>query len=213
MLRAKEKERRSSIVCRSKEKENYELIYERERRKTQCRLPKPEPNAEYQCRALLLAMGAGEADGGRRGRWGQARLVGAGEAGGGRRGQWGPQATGHMPEPASTEHLGSHRAKSLVNNLYGDGGCMRIYIRTRVMLLMSDRIYAYAYGRLYICPRYRSVNQSSHSSIQSNMRNTMNDKCLQSWILSHTSVQALCQFSNGAWPSWHLTIGPWLYNL
>jgi len=62
----------------------------RERRKTQCRLPKPEPNAEYQCRTLLLAMGAGEADGGKRGWWGQARLVGAGEAGGGRRGQWGP---------------------------------------------------------------------------------------------------------------------------
>jgi hypothetical protein len=27
---------------------------------------------------------------------------------------------------------------------------MRIYIRTRVMRLMSDRAYAYAYGRLYI---------------------------------------------------------------
>jgi len=99
-------------------------LYTKEREgKTQCRLPKPQPNTEYQCRALLLAMGAGEADGGRRGRWGQARLVGAGEAGGGwrgwwglarlvgageagggRRGQWGPQATGHMPEPASTEH-------------------------------------------------------------------------------------------------------------
>jgi len=35
--------------------------------KTQCRLPKPEPNAEYQCQALLLAMGADEADGGKRG--------------------------------------------------------------------------------------------------------------------------------------------------
>jgi hypothetical protein len=42
--------------------------------------------------------------GGRRGRLGQARPMGAGEAGGGRRGQWGPQATGHVPEPASTEH-------------------------------------------------------------------------------------------------------------
>jgi len=76
-LRAKGKERRSSIVCRSKERENYRLIYERERRKTPCRLPKPEPKAEYQCRALLLSMGAGEADGGRRGRWGQARPMGA----------------------------------------------------------------------------------------------------------------------------------------
>jgi hypothetical protein len=53
LLNAKEKERRSSIVYRSKEKENYGLIYERKRRKTRCRLPKPEPNAEYQCRALL----------------------------------------------------------------------------------------------------------------------------------------------------------------
>jgi len=74
------------IVCLYKEKENYGLIYKRERRKTQCRLPKPEPNAEYQCRALLLAMGAGEADGGKRGWWGQARPMGASEAGGGRRG-------------------------------------------------------------------------------------------------------------------------------
>jgi len=66
-------------------------LYIKEREgKTQCRLPKPEPNAEYQCRTLLLAMGAGEAGGGRRGWWGQARLVGAGEAGGGRRSQWGP---------------------------------------------------------------------------------------------------------------------------
>ena len=70
MLRVKEKERRSSIVCLSKEKKNYRLIYERERRKTQCRLPKPELNTEYQCRALLLAMGAREAGGGRRGQWG-----------------------------------------------------------------------------------------------------------------------------------------------
>jgi len=59
LLRAKEKERRSSIVYRSKERENYKLIYERERRKTPCRLAKPEPKAEYQCRALLLRMGAG----------------------------------------------------------------------------------------------------------------------------------------------------------
>jgi hypothetical protein len=35
-------------------------------------------------------------------------------------------------------------------DLYEDGGCMRICIRTRVMRLMSDRAYAYAYGRLYI---------------------------------------------------------------
>jgi len=55
-------------------------IYTKERRKTPCRLPKLEPRAEYLCRALLLSMGADEADGGRRGRWGQTRPVGAGEA-------------------------------------------------------------------------------------------------------------------------------------
>jgi len=71
LLRVKEKERRSSIVYRSKERENYRLIYERERKKTPCRLPKPEPKAEYQCRARLLSMGADEAGGGRRGRWGR----------------------------------------------------------------------------------------------------------------------------------------------
>jgi hypothetical protein len=84
MLRVKEKERRSSIVYRSKERENYGLIYERERRKTPCRLPKPEPKAEYQCRALFLSMGAGEAGGGRRDRWGRP-------------------ATGLMPESTGIE--------------------------------------------------------------------------------------------------------------
>jgi len=84
LLKAKEKERRSSIVYRSKERENYKLIYERERKKTPCRLPMPEPKAKYQYRALLLAMGAGEAGGGRRGRWGRP-------------------ATGLMPESTSIE--------------------------------------------------------------------------------------------------------------
>jgi len=84
LLRVKEKERRSSIVYRSKERENYRLIYERERKKTPCRLPKPEPKAEYQCRARLLSMGADEAGGGRRGRWGRP-------------------ATGLMPEPTGIE--------------------------------------------------------------------------------------------------------------
>ena len=36
--------------------------------------------------------------------WGQAKLMWAGEAGGGRRGQRRLQASGHMPEPARTEH-------------------------------------------------------------------------------------------------------------
>jgi len=39
-----------------------------------CRVPVPSPPPRH---------------GGRRGRWGQARLVGAGETGGGRRGWWG----------------------------------------------------------------------------------------------------------------------------
>jgi hypothetical protein len=73
----------------TKRRKTMDFIYKRERRKTQCRLPKPEPNAEYQCRAHLVAMGAGEADGGKRGWWGQARPMGA----------------------------VSHRAKSLVNTM------------------------------------------------------------------------------------------------
>jgi len=51
-------------------------------------------------------MGASEADRGKRGRWGQARLVGAGETGGGRRGWWGEA----RPMVAV-----SRRAKSIVN--------------------------------------------------------------------------------------------------
>ena len=42
----------------------------------QCRVPVPN---------LLLAIRASEADGGKRGWWGQARPVGAGEANGGRK--------------------------------------------------------------------------------------------------------------------------------
>jgi len=83
--------------------ENYRLIYERERRKTPCRLPKPEPKAEYQCRARLLNVGAGEADGGRRGWWGQARLVGADEANGGRKP---PASCPSPPAPNTREATG-----------------------------------------------------------------------------------------------------------
>ena len=46
-------------------------------------MPTAKAGAEYQCRALLLSMEVREADDGKRGRWGQARLVGAGEANGG----------------------------------------------------------------------------------------------------------------------------------
>jgi hypothetical protein len=35
-------------------------------------------------------------------------------------------------------------------DLYEDGGCIRICIRTRVMCLMLDGAYVYAYERLYI---------------------------------------------------------------
>ena len=73
----------------------------------QSRSPKPEPNAEYHCRAVLLAMGSGEADRGKRGRQGQARPMGASEAGGGRRDRWG------QARPMGAV---SRRAKSLVNN-------------------------------------------------------------------------------------------------
>jgi hypothetical protein len=79
LLRVKGKERRSSIVCRSKERENYRLIYERERRKSSM----PTARAGARSRAsvlrlgLQLSMGAGKADGG------QTRLVGADEVNGG----------------------------------------------------------------------------------------------------------------------------------
>jgi len=60
----------------------------------QCRVPVPNPPPDHGGRrgrwGQARLVGAGEADGGKRGWWGQARLVGAGEAGGGRRGQWGP---------------------------------------------------------------------------------------------------------------------------
>jgi hypothetical protein len=61
----------------------------------QCRVPVPNPPPRH---------------GGRRGRWGQARLVGASEAGGGRRGWWG------QARPMGAV---SHRAKSLVNRRTG----------------------------------------------------------------------------------------------
>ena len=81
------RERMKKLNCLTIQRKGklLKLIYERERRKTQCWLPKLEPYDEYQCRALLLAMGAGEADGGRRGQSREARLVGAGEANGGRK--------------------------------------------------------------------------------------------------------------------------------
>jgi len=64
LIQAKKKGWRSSIVYQSKVKENYRLIDEEQRRKSQCQLPKPQRNAEYRYWSLLLAMGAGEANGG-----------------------------------------------------------------------------------------------------------------------------------------------------
>jgi hypothetical protein len=58
-------------------REKIMYLYTNEREENSIRLPKPEPNSEYQCRALLLAMGAGEAGGGWQDLWGQARLMGA----------------------------------------------------------------------------------------------------------------------------------------
>jgi len=59
----------------------------------QCRVPVPSPPPRH---------------GGRRGRWGQARLVGAGEAGGGRRGWWGQArpmgAVSHRPHARARQH-------------------------------------------------------------------------------------------------------------
>jgi len=103
-----EEDEEDELSVDPKRRENYGLIYERARRKTQCRLQKPEPNAKYQCRVLLLAMGADETDGGWRGWWGQARPVGAGEAGGGRRGWWGQArpmgAVSHRPHARAHQH-------------------------------------------------------------------------------------------------------------
>jgi hypothetical protein len=63
---------------------------ERERKPNadcQSRSPMPTAKAGAQCRVPVPS--PPPCHGGRRGRWGQARLVGAGETGGGRRGWWG----------------------------------------------------------------------------------------------------------------------------
>jgi hypothetical protein len=62
LLRAKRKNEEAQLSVDPKRVKTINL-YTKERRKTPCRLPKPEPNAEYQ--------------------WGQARLVGTGDADGG----------------------------------------------------------------------------------------------------------------------------------
>jgi len=103
------RERTKKLNCLSiQDKENSRLIYAREGRKTPCRLPKLEPEAEYQCRG----MGTDEADGGYRGRWGQARPMEAGEANGGRK-----PLTSSQSQPVPKAKQASHRAKLLVNTV------------------------------------------------------------------------------------------------
>jgi len=90
-------EEEKKMNCLSKEKENYGVIYERERRKNsmptakagaQCRVPVPNPPPHH---------------GGRRGRWGQARLMGAGEANGGGKP---PASCPSPPAPSTREATG-----------------------------------------------------------------------------------------------------------
>ena len=64
VLRVKEKERRSSIVCRSKEKNNYGLIYKETEGK---------PNADCQSRSPMPSASAEPSSS----PWGQARPMGA----------------------------------------------------------------------------------------------------------------------------------------
>jgi hypothetical protein len=58
----------------------------------------------------------------------------------------------HPMFPVYMDHEVSASSNVLYENedLYEDGDCMTIYIRTWVMRLMSDRAYAYAYGKLYL---------------------------------------------------------------
>jgi len=84
-------------------REDDELSVDPKRRKTMNLYIKEregKPNADCQSRSPMPGTNAEPSSS----PWGQARPMRAGEAGGGRRGQWGPQATGHMPEPSSTEH-------------------------------------------------------------------------------------------------------------
>jgi len=90
-------------LTREDDGEEDELSVDPKRRKTMDLYMKEregKPNADCQSRSPMPSTSAEPSSS----PWGQARPTGASEAGGGRRGQWGPQATGHMPEPASTEH-------------------------------------------------------------------------------------------------------------
>jgi hypothetical protein len=94
-----------SDCLKSKEREKDRRIYMGKERAYSA---KPSITSGYQCRAslpgltVLLSMGAGEADGGKRGWWGQARLVGAGEANGGRK----PPASCPSLRPNATKATG-----------------------------------------------------------------------------------------------------------
>jgi hypothetical protein len=73
VLRVNEKNEENQLSIDPKTGQTID-IYKRDRKKTPCRQPKLERKAEYQGRALLT-LGAGEAGVGRRGVWGQVRLV------------------------------------------------------------------------------------------------------------------------------------------
>jgi hypothetical protein len=66
------------------------------------------PTAKAQAQSRVPALGPPRQHVGRRGRWGQARLVGASEADGGRRGWWGQArpmgAVSHRPHARDRQH-------------------------------------------------------------------------------------------------------------
>ena len=83
ILRAKEKERRSSIVYRSKERE-WQAYIQRKDHTQRSRVSHPEPQTDTSAKPSSSA-------------WGHARSMGADEAGGGRRCQWDRKPPGQIP--------------------------------------------------------------------------------------------------------------------
>jgi len=90
---------------------------------------------------------------------------------------------------------------------------MRICTRTRVMRLMSDRTYAYAYGRLYIygplaleIESIKSINKSKkHSKVTVDVTGILvPEKCYRSDVLVHSRRQFLrgvpSQFTEAHFP-------------
>jgi len=116
LTREDDREEEKMMNCQSIQREGKTTdLYMKER--------EGKPNADYHSRRPMpntsaepysspwgqtRAMGAGEADGGRRGWWGQLRLVGAGEPGGCRRAWWGQArpmgAISHRPHARARQH-------------------------------------------------------------------------------------------------------------